>query len=170
MSILHILSVYSSQDLIQISIPKLVLQLGKLSVLGHSTLLIFNFFFFYSPSHLPKNMIIITTNKASFSRRQRHHQREEKYFYIHKVNFFLLWLNEDSLQQKKWGPKKLSIFNWKKIMCMGTLITNMAVLYIKTWSLPFAMTNYVNGWGACNFTHQVGLKKNEWPIMRSLCT
>ena len=55
-STLHSLGVYSGQDLIQISIPKLTLQLRKHSKHGHSTLLIFNFFFklsFLPPSCKP---------------------------------------------------------------------------------------------------------------------
>ena len=32
---------------------------------------------------------------SSFFRGQQHYRKQEKYFYVHKVNFFLLRLNED---------------------------------------------------------------------------
>lgn len=72
MSILHILSVYSCKELIQISI----LKLGKHKIQGHSTLLIFNFFFLAFSPPGPR-IIIITTNKVFTGFQSTHHFQED---------------------------------------------------------------------------------------------
>ena len=101
MSVLHILSVYSSQDLIQISILKLTLHLPKHNVNEYSTLLNFNSFFVQLTRYSETLKVVIIFKKMMASSKRR-----EVLLCPHS-EFLFAWVKQRFTETEKTGSQKV---------------------------------------------------------------